>query len=104
MSQLTRFKFVCRYFNYDLFLKDILKQRWQIEQGRTNPLEDKTFLDLSVRERVEVLHALCDFRLDAEDVTEVLKVSLYMIFTYTFQLFTVLRNESIFLSENLPQL
>ncbi|CAL1535116.1 unnamed protein product, partial [Lymnaea stagnalis] len=62
-----------KYFNYDLFLKDIFKQRWQQELGRVNPLSDTTFLDLPVRQRVEILHALCDFRLDADDVAEMLK-------------------------------
>lgn len=63
-----------RYYNYDLFLKDIFKQRWLIELGRANPVADTAFLDLPIRQRVEVLHALCDFRLDADDVAEMLKV------------------------------
>ncbi|GFN93844.1 cat eye syndrome critical region protein 2 [Plakobranchus ocellatus] len=62
-----------KYFNYDLFLKDIFKQRWTIEQGRPNPFNNRTFLELPIRLRVEVLHALCDFRLDADDVAEMLK-------------------------------
>ncbi|GFS07842.1 cat eye syndrome critical region protein 2 [Elysia marginata] len=62
-----------KYFNYDLFLKDIFKQRWTVEQGRSNPFNERTFLELPVRLRVEVLHALCDFRLDADDVAEMLK-------------------------------
>lgn len=63
-----------RYYNYDLFLKDIFKQRWQKELGRQNPMADSTFLELPVRDRVELLHALCDFRLDADDISEMLKV------------------------------
>ncbi|RUS81670.1 hypothetical protein EGW08_010587, partial [Elysia chlorotica] len=62
-----------KYFNYDLFLKDIFKQRWTAELGRSNPFNERTFLELPVRLRVEVLHALCDFRLDADDVAEMLK-------------------------------
>ncbi|KAH9500496.1 hypothetical protein Btru_072079 [Bulinus truncatus] len=62
-----------KYFNYDLFLKDIFKQRWQQELGRPSPLAKTTFLELPIRQRVEILHALCDFRLDADDVAEMLK-------------------------------
>ena len=41
-----------------------------------NPfLEESNFHNLSLKEKVQVLHALCDIRLDAEDVPEVLKVN-----------------------------
>lgn len=38
------------------------------------PIHFSSFSKLSTREKVEILHNLCDFRLDVEDVPELLKV------------------------------
>ncbi|XP_071956765.1 uncharacterized protein [Antedon mediterranea] len=60
---------------YDRYLRDIMKNRWEIEESRVNPLniEDTTYHSLPTLSKVEVLHSLCDYRLDAEDVSELLK-------------------------------
>ena len=47
-----------------------------MEQDLPNPLAKKSFFELTLRERVTLLNHLCDFRLDAVDVPEQLKVSL----------------------------
>ena len=68
--------------NYDLYLRDIFKQRLEAEQGKTSPLADKTFFQLTLRERVDLLQQLCDFRLDAEDVFDLLKVCELICFVW----------------------
>ncbi|XP_041367333.1 uncharacterized protein LOC121381963 isoform X2 [Gigantopelta aegis] len=60
-------------YNFELYLKDILKQRWEVGLQKVNPMEDCEFLALPIRTKVEILHALCDFRLDADDAVEFLK-------------------------------
>ena len=67
--------FIHRSENYLQWLRSIMKKRWELGENRVNPLnsEDVTFKVLPTLTKVEILHALCDYRLDAADVT-VLKV------------------------------
>ncbi|XP_052064684.1 uncharacterized protein LOC127704607 isoform X2 [Mytilus californianus] len=60
-------------YNYEVYLKDIFKYRAATEEKQTNPFVNSDFKSLDLRTKVEVLHQLCDYRLDAVDVMDQLK-------------------------------
>ncbi|XP_018327226.1 uncharacterized protein LOC108738343 [Agrilus planipennis] len=60
-------------FNYQMFLRRLFREKCK-EHDRYNPFNtDIDFQLLPLRTKVDILYALCDFRLDADDVLEQLK-------------------------------
>jgi len=69
---------VFRAVNIDFYVKDIIKFKWETTD---NPIKEKSeFKELTLREKVELILAICEYRLDTEDVLDQLKV--YMLFLY----------------------
>lgn len=59
--------------NYQMFLRRLFRQKFQDERQKNPFNSDVDFRFLPLRTKVEILHFLCDCRLEADDVMEVLK-------------------------------
>lgn len=63
-----------RFYNYESSLRDCLHQKWQVEQGKDNPMVSTEFRNVSMHDKVDIVYSLCMYRLDAEDVADGIKV------------------------------
>ncbi|MPC32929.1 Cat eye syndrome critical region protein 2 [Portunus trituberculatus] len=59
--------------NYQSYLRKLFKHKCQEDPTRENLFVEGDMRWLPLRRKVEILHALCDFRLEAEDVLDLLK-------------------------------
>ena len=61
--------------NWPFFLKLHLQWRCEFLSERWNPLSgDREYAELGSREKVEILHRLCNWRLELDDIGDLLRV------------------------------
>lgn len=59
-------------YNFEIYLKDIMKGL-AVQLNIENPIETRSFREIGLRQKVEILQHLCDSRLDSLDVMDQLK-------------------------------
>lgn len=61
------------YYYLQMYLRRLFRRKYQ-KLNKSNPFNtDIDFQFLPLRTKVEILYALCEFRLDSEDVTDLFK-------------------------------
>ena len=66
----------CSEDNWPFFLKLHIEWRCEYLKEKWNPFtDDKEYKDLSIRQRVEILHRLCHWRLELDDIADLVRVS-----------------------------
>ena len=66
----------CREDNWAFFLKLHLEWRCEYLGESWNPLKgDQNYRSLRARDKVEILHRLCHWRLELDDIGDLLRVS-----------------------------
>jgi len=61
--------------NWAFFLKLHLEWRCEYLGEKWNPMQgEREYKDLLIRERVEILHRLCHWRMELDDVADLLRV------------------------------
>ena len=80
--------FLCRDENWEFFLKLHVEWRCEYLSDKWNPfVKEKQYKDLTMRERILILHKLCHWRLELDDIADLLRVSVALImYTHTHTL------------------
>lgn len=75
----------CSEDNWPFFLKLHIEWRCEYLKEKWNPFSDnKEYKDLSIRQRVEILHKLCHWRLELDDIADLFRVRPFSTFTSLF--------------------
>ena len=76
IAELSFFCCPCSEDNWPFFLKLHIEWRCEYLKEKWNPFTgDKEYKDLTIRQRVEILHKLCHWRLELDDIADLVRVS-----------------------------